>query len=125
MPIKLNNKFNKKNDEEKRLRKLINQNTYVGVSSKPIVDRDRPVLPVLTLSDYTLLLGAIEDGEFSCWIDKISSYGLKSNVLEPELPIVEFLLKAIRMYPNPDALLDRILQKLFAYKKSINKEPRC
>lgn len=119
MTLRLNNRFFPNTHVKKETVAELKQLSYDSDFKNPICDITG-TFPVLTLCSYTLLLGYIKDNEFQGWLDKRHISGLQTNPVRPESVLTSLVLKAVNMFPNPDALLERVINRLQQVKSSKN-----
>lgn len=116
MAIRLTNRFNpdahKKTDTLKKLK----EEPYNKIFKEEILPKTSAMFPLLGLANYTLLLGYVENGDFKEWIDKRSLATISADVLRPEAALIDLILKAVNMFPNPDVLMDRLIDRLIDIK---------
>ena len=118
MPLRLNNKFipdaHKKKDI---IAKLTNQN-FNNSYQQDILPKDSSIIPLIGLTNYSILLGYLENGEFQEWLDKRHVATMTADALHPETMLVDIILRAINMFPKPDILFDRLLDRLLDIRKT-------
>ena len=123
MPLRLNNKFDPEGHNKAETKKTFSLYKYSKAVSKPIIQGSK--IPVLALGSFCVLLGYAEEGEFKAWLDKIYVRGVSAEASFPENILVSLILKAAALYPNPEALIDRVIRRLIEVKnnskRNINK----
>ena len=118
MSQRLKNRFFPDTHKKKDVINKIKKQEYNDVFTEAILPDNTKSVPLLALSDYSILLGYIEDGNFAGWIDKKQRATLKANPTYPENPIIELILNSVNIYPAPETILDRIIERLIHIRNS-------
>lgn len=112
MPIRLNNKFSPNTHKRKDTLAKLKQLSYNKNFKDEIIGKDSVTMPVFCMGNYTILLGFTENGEFQEWLDKKNVTTPTADVLRPESSLVDLVLKAVNMFPDSEALLARLVDRL-------------
>lgn len=112
MPIRLNNRFAPNGHKRSDVSRQIKMLPYSSDGHKPILEEENSTRPILALTSYSVLLGYIENGDFQEWLDKRHLATISANAEYPEQPFIELILRAVNMFPNPEALLTRVIGRL-------------
>lgn len=118
MPIRLNNRFSPNAHKKKDILNKLKAQRYNRDHKENLLPKDNPIFPLLCISSYSVLLGYVENGDFQEWVEKRHVAVPAVDVLKPENCIVQIILKAVNLFPNPEAILDRLIRRLIAIRKN-------